>query len=136
MTHPVKAVLLVGTGGFVGAVTRYSLTLAVQRLSFDWPLGTLAANVIGCFVIGIIGGLATRSDALSPEARLLLATGFCGGLTTMSSMIYETAEMLRDGEYLHATAYSAGSCVASMTAFIAGLVTTRLLIRWGGGLWS
>jgi CrcB protein len=135
VTPSATAFLLVGAGGFTGAITRYSLSLAVQRLSIDWPLGTLSANIIGCFVIGIIAGLATRG-AISPEGRLLLATGFCGGLTTMSSMIYETAEMLRDGEYLHATAYSAGSCAASMAAFVAGLVAVRLLIRWGGALWT
>jgi CrcB protein len=136
MTSPGISAFLVGIGGFAGSVTRYGLSAASQRLSFEWPFGTMAANVAGCFVIGIIVGLAARGGTVSPEARLLLATGFCGGLTTMSSMVYETAEMIRASEYLHAAVYATGSYAASMAAFFAGLVAVRLLIRSGGGLWS
>ncbi len=136
MTRPVISALLVGIGGFAGSVARYGLSVASQRLSFDWPFGTIAANVAGCFAIGVIAALAARGGPVSPEARLLLATGFCGGLTTMSSMVYETAEMIRANEYLHAAVYATGSYVASMAAFFAGLVAVRLLIRAGGGLWN
>jgi CrcB protein len=128
--------LLVGLGGFVGSIARYGLSLISQRLSFEWPLGTLAANVLGCLFIGIITELMARGEVLSPAMRLTLATGFCGGFTTMSSMIYESAEMLRASEYLHATAYLAGTILLSMSAFIAGLLAIRVLVKMGGGLWS
>ena len=136
MAHPLTLSLLVGLGGFVGSVARYGLSIASQRFSFVWPAGTLAANVLGCLVIGVIAGLSARAETISPEVRLTLATGFCGGFTTMSSMIYETAEMIRANEYLHATLYAAGSFVLSLGAFVVGLVAVRILIRPGGGLWN
>ena len=128
--------LLVGLGGFAGSVARYSLSVAMQRFTIEWPLGTLAANVLGCLAIGLVTGISARGETLSPEVRLALATGFCGGFTTMSSMIYETAAMVRSSEYLHATLYVAGTLLLSMTAFIVGLVALRLLAKFGGVLWS
>lgn len=136
MTHPLAVSALVGFGGFAGSIARYGLGVASQRLSFEWPIGTLAANVLGCLLIGIIAGLSERTEAISPAARLALATGFCGGFTTMSSMIYETAEMMRAGEYLHASVYVAGSFVLSMCAFVVGLTVVRVVVKAGGGLWN
>lgn len=136
MTNPWTMSALVGVGGFAGSVARYGLTLTFQRLSGEWPVGTLAANVLGCLAIGILTGLSARGETVSPEMRLALGTGFCGGFTTMSSMIYETAEMCRASEYLHATLYVAGSVLLSMTAFVAGVMAMRMFVRMGGGLWS
>lgn len=133
MTNPWSISLLVGLGGFAGSVARYSLSVMAQRFSIEWPAGTLAANVLGCLAIGIVTALSARGESLSPELRIALATGFCGGFTTMSSMIYETAEMLRASEYLHATFYAAGTFLLSMTAFAAGVMAVRILIRSGGG---
>ena len=128
--------MLVGCGGFAGSVARYGLSVTSQRLTVEWPLGTMAANVLGCLLIGIITELSAQSDAVSPEVRLALATGFCGGFTTMSSMIYETAGMFRDSEYLNAILYISGSFIFSMMAFFIGTLAVRILIRMGGGLWS
>lgn len=136
MTNPLTMSVLVGMGGFAGSVARYGLSVTSQRFSITWPIGTLTANILGCFLIGIIAGFSARGETISPEVRLALATGFCGGFTTFSSMIYETAEMLRAGEYLHATLYAAGSFVISMIAFVAGVMAVRTVIRMGGGLWS
>jgi len=136
MTSPWTMSALVGLGGFAGSVARYGLSVTAQRISIDWPLGTLAANVLGCLLIGIITGLAARGETIPPAVRLALATGFCGGFTTMSSMIYETAEMLRAGEYLHATIYTAGSFLLSLVAFFVGIIAVRVLVRIGGGLWN
>jgi fluoride exporter len=128
--------ILVGLGGFAGSVARYGLSVASQRFSFEWPAGTLAANVLGCLLIGIITALSARGETLSPEVRLALGTGFCGGFTTLSSLIYETAAMIRASEYLYAALYAAGSLLLSMTAFGVGVVTIRVLIKLGGGLWN
>lgn len=136
MTNPLGISVLVGLGGFAGSVARYGLSVTSQRYSIEWPVGTLTANVLGCLAIGIISGLSARGETVSPEIRLALATGFCGGFTTMSSMIYETAEMLRASEYLHATVYTAGTFLFSMTAFAAGTVAVRIFVRIGGGPWS
>lgn len=127
---------LVGTGGFAGSLARYGLSVTAQRFSIEWPIGTFAANVLGCLAIGILTELSARGETLSPEIRLALATGFCGGFTTMSSMIYEIAEMLRAGEYLHASLYTAGTFVLAMGAFITGVMAVRILIKIGGGLWN
>lgn len=132
MTNPWTLSLLVGMGGFAGSIARYGLSIASQRVSFEWPIGTLAANVLGCLTIGMIAGLSDRGEALSPEVRLALATGFCGGFTTLSSLVYETAEMLRVSEYLHATMYVAGTFFLSMCAFAAGTIAIRMLVRIGG----
>jgi fluoride exporter len=136
MSHGLSLSLMVGIGGFAGSVARYGLSIAAQRLSIQWPAGTLAANIIGCLVIGSITGIAARGETLSPEARLVLATGFCGGFTTMSSLVYETAAMIRASEYLHACLYAAGTFILSMGAFAAGVFCLRMLARTGGGLWS
>jgi len=136
MKNPWAIAVLVGVGGFAGTLARYGLSLAFRRFSFEWPLGTWTANVLGCLLIGSITGLSARVETISPEVRLVLATGFCGGFTTLSSLIYETSEMLRASEHWHATLYVVGSFTASMTAFVLGLVAVRMLIKPGGGLWS
>ena len=134
--NPLMASALVGTGGFAGSVARYGLTLFCQRFSVEWPFGTMSANVLGCFVIGLISALSDRTEVLSPATRLFLATGFCGGFTTMSSMIYETAQMLRSSDYFHASFYLGATLAGSMFAFFIGVFSVRLLIKSTGGLWS
>ena len=136
MKIPWEACALVGCGGFAGAVARYLLSVAAQRVTTEWPLGTFLANVLGCLVIGVLMALSARAENVSPELRLALATGFCGGFTTMSSMTYETSEMLRDSEYLHAMLYAFGSMLFSLVAFFAGVTLVRLLWKLGGGLWN
>jgi fluoride exporter len=136
MKNPLAVCLLVGCGGFAGSLSRYGISVVSQRFSIEWPVGTFTANILGCLLIGIFTELTARTGSVSPEVRLALATGFCGGLTTMSSMIYEAAAMIRASEYMHATLYTAGSFLLSMAAFIAGIMAVKLLIRAGGGVWS
>ena len=136
MTKPWTMSLLVGLGGFAGSVARFGLSVMSQRFPSAWPLGTLAANILGCFLIGTITELSAVDDTISPEVRLALATGFCGGFTTLSSLIYETAEMLRASENLHATLYVSGTFLLSMVAFVAGLMAARVVTRMGRGLWN
>jgi CrcB protein len=120
---------LVGLGGFFGSILRYSLGVFGQRFSVVWPLGTFTANVLGCFAIGLIMAMSAKGDVLSPEMKLALATGFCGGFTTLSSMMYETSEMLRSHEYVHAGAYVALTLVFSLAAFYFGLALFRIFFR-------
>ena len=136
MTNSWTLTLLVGIGGFAGSIARYRLSVFSQQLTFEWPVGTFGANLLGCLFIGIITGLVARTGSISPEARLALATGFCGGFTTMSSMIYETAEMARASEYLHAAAYAIGTFLLSVLAYFSGLFSARLLFKLGGSLWN
>jgi CrcB protein len=136
MLKIIKISLLVGLGGFVGSLSRYGLAVLAQRYSCQWPLGTLASNILGCLFIGIITELSSRGVAISPELRLALATGFCGGFTTLSSMVYETSEMLKTSEYANATLYSGGTFILSMTAFAIGIFLVKLSIKFGGLAWN
>jgi fluoride exporter len=128
--------LLVGIGGAAGSLARYGLAVLLQRHSLVFPLGTLAANLAGCFVIGCVAELAAPLALLPPATRLLLGTGFCGGFTTLSSMIYEVAQFLRDGEYFHAGIYIVGSLAGSLILFFLGVVAVRMIFKSTGGLWN
>ena len=73
------ALVFVGAGSMLGGLSRYGLTLATQNLApFSLPYGTLLSNLAGCLVVGIIAGVSGKTELLSTEMRLLLATGFCG----------------------------------------------------------
>ena len=85
-------VLLVGIGGFLGSAARYLITGLVTQASAAarFPLGTLAVNILGCFAIGLVAGLAERADLFSAQTRLFLVTGVLGGFTTFSAFAFET----------------------------------------------
>lgn len=89
-------VVLVFIGGGIGAATRYGMTLAAGKwLGTGFPWGTLIVNLGGCLMIGIVLGLAERSNLVQPGLRLFFVTGFLGGLTTFSSYAMETVLALR-----------------------------------------
>ena len=122
--------LLVGFGSMLGGVSRYGLTLATQNVAaFSLPYGTLLSNLAGCLLIGLIAGFSGRSELLSPELRLLLATGFCGGFTTMSSFIYELGQFLQDKEYFFASTYFVATLAGAGLAFALGLLLSAAIMR-------
>lgn len=113
-----KQIFLVGLGGFCGAILRYKIS-GFMLHHFDTPkfsFGTLAANLIGCLLIGLLSGLAEKRELLSAETRLLLITGFLGGFTTFSSFEYETFFLLRRGRMLLALAGVAVSVFGGLFA--------------------
>ena len=120
--------LVVGAGGFIGSVMRYALSLLGQRCSVTFPHGTLWSNLLGCLVIGVLSALAAKTEVLSPTMRLLLATGLCGGFTTMSTFTYEMFKFVQATEYLYASGYfllTMAGCAAMfcLGMFAVGLVT-------------
>ena len=118
----------VGGGGLIGSLCRYGFTLWMGAPGAMMPWGTFTSNLAGCFVIGLVSQLAADTEILTPSARLFLATGFCGGFTTLSSLIYELIQMIRDGEWLHAMLYLNGTFFGAVLAFLAGsacIVTAR-----------
>lgn len=122
-----KNLLLIGAGGFTGSVARYLIARYVELQFFtSFPLGTLLVNVAGCFVIGIIYGLAVR-DLASPEIRFLLATGFCGGFTTFSSFSYESVGLLQDNQLWYAFLYLAGSLLLGLIAVWIGILIAKIV---------
>jgi len=92
--------LLIGTGGFLGSVLRYLVSGSVQAASqsIAFPYGTLAVNVLGCFLIGFLSELAESRSLFSPDTRAFLVVGILGGFTTFSAFGNETMSLLRDGE--------------------------------------
>jgi fluoride exporter len=123
-----RNILLVGFGGFAGSVARYVSSLLINRfLPSVLPLGTLSVNIAGCFLIGLIFGFAEKGNVLSPEWRLLLATGFCGGFTTFSSLSYESVQLINDSEYLYLAGYIVLSFIIGISATIGGVALTKLI---------
>ena len=122
--------LAVGLGSMAGGMSRYGLSLATQNVSaFSMPYGTLLSNVLGCLVIGILAGIGAKTELMSTEVRLLLATGFCGGFTTMSSFVYELGQFVQDKEYFYASGYFVATLAGAGLAFALGLVVAGLVMR-------
>jgi len=122
-----KLVLLIGTGSFLGGSFRYLLSQAVQgRFLSSYPYGTFTVNIIGCFIIGVVFALSGRYN-LSPEWRLFLATGICGGFTTFSSFSFETLAMLREGQYLYGLFYIGSSIFFGLLAVYLGMTLFKLI---------
>ncbi len=121
-----KNVLLVGAGGFTGSAARYLVALAVPFSGTGFPYATLLVNLLGSFLIGFFSELALSTTLLSPEARLLLTTGFCGGFTTFSTAMYETSGLMRDGEALYASLYVTGSLVGGLICIASGTLLAKL----------
>jgi CrcB protein len=121
--------LVVGCGGFVGSVLRYSLSLLDQRYSATFPQGTLWSNLGGCLILGAVSALAAKTGALSPTLRLLLATGLCGGFTTMSTFTYELFKFLEDAEYLYALGYFLLTFLGCMASFCLGYFMVTFMTK-------
>ncbi len=100
-------ILIIGSGGFLGAILRYFMSGYAQRLSgsYSFPVGTLAVNLIGCFIIGVMSKMTEDLGLFSIETRMFLTIGFLGAFTTYSTFGYETLNLLRDNEWLYAFAY-------------------------------
>ncbi len=109
--------LLVGLGGAAGSILRY----AVQRQLnlFYFPFGTLAVNIGGCFIIGLLWAYFTKGT-INETGRLLLITGFCGGFTTFSAFTQEGVQMLQQAKLLPFFIYTVVSVAAGLLATFAG----------------
>jgi len=125
-----QTLLLVALGGGVGAVMRYLLGVqAMRTFGPGWPYGTLGANVIGGFLMGVlVSVLAFRGGADQEKWRLLLAVGVLGGFTTFSSYSLEVVLMIQRRAYVEAAAYGAGSVGLSVIALMLGLFLTRRVL--------
>jgi len=122
-----KLVLLIGTGSFLGGSFRYLLSQFVQgRFLSSYPYGTFTVNIIGCFIIGLVFAISGKYN-LSPEWRLFLATGICGGFTTFSSFSFETLAMLREGQYLYSFLYIGSSIFLGLIAVYLGITLFKLI---------
>lgn len=123
---PMKSILLVGLGGFIGSVARYKLGGWVLHLTVQekFPFSTFAINMAGCFVIGVLAGLVEKHDLFSTETRLFLFTGLLGGFTTFSAFGIETVHLLRRGDVGIAGAYVALSVMVGIAVLWLGILAT------------
>src|SRR2546428_2895607 len=116
-------------GGIAGTVGRYALQGWIQnRAGTGFPVGTLAINLAGSFVLGFIVRFATGSALVSPEVRAGLTIGFCGAFTTMSTFSYESVALLQDGQYWRAGLYAGGTVLGCLLATVAGLTLANRLL--------
>jgi CrcB protein len=121
-------IFFVFIGGGLGSILRYLLSGAIYRWTNSvFPLGTIAVNTIGCFLIGLMmAGMGDRF-MVSPSLRIFLTIGFLGGFTTFSTFSYETIALLKDGEILFSTINIIGSFVGCLAAAYAGTLAGKLL---------
>ena len=120
---------LVAVGGAIGSVLRYYVSqLALRIAGPAFPWGTLTVNVVGCFIIGVFAEMIVRRFDASPELRLLLITGFLGGLTTFSSFSLDAISLYERGATVASAVYIAASVGLSLAAVIGGLALMRAIL--------
>jgi CrcB protein len=123
-----KTIVYVAIGSAIGGVGRFLIQEFIQkRVESTFPYGTLIVNLTGCFIIGIVVGLADKGNILSPQSRIFLAAGFCGGFTTFSSFISENRSMLQDGELLNTFIYIGASVIVGLVATALGIFIIKTL---------
>lgn len=127
---PWGGILAVGSGAAIGAWLRWGLSAALNPLFPTLPLGTLSANLIGGLLMGFAMELMTRHAVLTPEMRLLVTTGFLGGLTTFSTFSAEIVTLLLRKEYLWGAITIAAHVLGSLMLTIAGILLVRALYAW------
>ena len=116
--------LVVTLGGGLGACARYLIGLVPVKEPFAFPVKTVFINLLGCFVIGLIAALASKTTSLSPKTVLFIKTGLCGGFTTFSTFALETETLIKTGHAGFAILYAALSVVVGIALVFAGQMIT------------
>lgn len=130
--------LFVAVGGAAGAMARFALNVFLQR-DVEFPWGTLSANLVGCFVMGILAQLITNTawfneaGVIPDQYRLLFAVGFCGSFTTLSTLVLELNTMIQKNELFYSFSYLVSTLVGGFACFYLGIVITRALLEVANG---
>jgi len=115
-------------GGAAGTVVRYLLAGFVYRLAgTSFPYGTIIVNVSGCFILGILASLADKKFVLGPDARILLMIGFCGAFTTFSTLIFESDNLVRNGQVIKAFSNILVSVILGFILYRAGSLLGEII---------
>ena len=120
----IRNFLLVALGGAGGSVLRYMLS----NINTSFPWGTFTVNVLGSLLIGLLVGFVSKG-VLSPEMKLLLVTGFCGGFTTFSTFANESFSMMKAGDVLLTALYVGVSVIIGILAVWGGMMLSNISIR-------
>lgn len=108
--------LLVGLGGFIGAVLRYLISMIPIKNPESFPINTFIINIVGAFAIGCIAFAVSKNENIDPKLLLFLKVGICGGFTTFSTFSLETAELIKNGSVIIAIIYITASVVLGVLA--------------------
>ena len=124
----IRTLLFIGGGSFLGGIARYLVKVGCGKLfpAATLPLGTMVANVAGCFLIGLFYGIASRHTAISQDMLMFLTVGFCGGFTTFSTFINENMTMLQSGAFFTASLYAVLSLVLGLFFLYLGTLSSRV----------
>jgi CrcB protein len=126
MNTRILLVVYASAGGALGTAARYALTTAVQsRATTTFPVATWIINVTGSILVGFLMRYGLERATASPEIRLLLTTGFCGGYTTFSTFSYETARLIEDGDWRQSVLYIVASFTVALAGTFAGFALAR-----------
>ena len=121
-----KSILIVGFGGGIGSIFRYLTSLyVVKYFPSKFPLATFTANILGCFIIGLLFGYFEKNNLVNSDMKLLFVTGFCGGFTTFSTFGYENISLFQSNNSLLAFAYIGASLIFGLLAVWFGLFLTK-----------
>ncbi|MDD4730426.1 MAG: fluoride efflux transporter CrcB [Desulfovibrio sp.] len=121
-------ILVLALGGAAGTLSRYWLSGAAQRLfGASFPAGTFAVNMTGSLFFGFLWGLFENRIGFSPELRLLLLTGFMGAFTTFSTYMFESAALLRHGQYLTLLINVGGQSLLGLALVLTGMILGRMI---------
>lgn len=122
-----KSILVISLGAAVGAVLRWALGLKLNSLLPELPPGTLVANLVGAYIIGIAIAYFATAPSISGEWRLLIITGFCGGLTTFSTFSAEVVSLLQQGRAAVAGGVVAVHVIGSVAMTFLGIGSYALV---------
>lgn len=123
-----KSILIVGFGGFIGTVARYLTSRYFQEnIASVFPWSTFTINIIGSLLIGIFYGISEKGDFLSPDFRLFLTVGICGGFTTFSTFSNDAFILLRQDEWLRFAFYTSMSFFLGLLAVYFGRIIIKLI---------
>jgi CrcB protein len=123
-----KSILIVGFGGFVGTVARFLTSRYFQEnITSVFPWSTLIINILGSLLIGIIFGISEKGDFMSPDVRLFLTVGICGGFTTFSTFSNDAFLLLRQEEWIRFAFYTSMSFFLGLLAVYGGRIIIKLL---------
>ena len=122
-----KSLIVIAVGASLGAWLRWLLGMKLNALFPTIPPGTVVANMVGGYIIGLAIAFLVASPSLSPEWRLLIITGFCGGLTTFSTFSAETVALIQEGRLLWALASISLHVLGSLAMTAAGLLSYQMI---------